>query len=171
MLKIKISLAVSLIIAFALISCAKSGGTTEEKIYDEIQKSVHIDASGGTLVSSSDTHGGFHGDGMSYAEISFSNGGISENLPVDGTWKPLPLSENLAVLVYGNGQAGPYLKNESGEAVFPSVKNGFYCFIDRQSEKTDPYSDDDVLERASINITIAVYDADTDTLYYSKFDT
>ncbi len=42
---------------------------------------------------------------------------------------------------------------------------------DRYHDSTDPYDDSNVLARASFNFTIALYDAETDILYYCEFDT
>ena len=46
--------------------------------------------------------------------------------------------------------------------------NGFYRLIDRHSDAGDGQN---LLERASLNVTLAVYDADSDTLYFCEMDT
>ena len=38
---------------------------------EEISRALHIDVSAGEEISSSDTHGGFHGDGISALPCSF----------------------------------------------------------------------------------------------------
>ena len=48
------------------------------------------------------------------------------------------------------------------------IANGFYRLIDRHSDAGDGQN---LLERASLNVTLAVYDADSDTLYFCEMDT
>jgi len=44
-------------------------------------------------------------------------------------------------------------------------------FVDRHSESKDIHSDIDLFSRHSFNFTIALYDVDSNTLYYYEFDT
>ena len=57
---------------------------------------------------------------------------------------------------------GPYL----GDIELPEIQNGYYRLIDRQEEKGT-----DILERASFNFTLGIYDMDTKTLYFCEVDT
>lgn len=41
----------------------------------------------------------------------------------------------------------------------------------RHSESTDHFDDTNVLDRHSFNFVIAIFDTDTNRLYYSRFDT
>ena len=67
---------------------------------------------------------------------------------------------------------GPYITNDDGNALAPKVENGYYFFMDRQTdEDEDIYDDSSVLGRSSYNFTVAVYDTDTDTMHYFKLDT
>ena len=43
--------------------------------------------------------------------------------------------------------------------------------MDRSSESTDNTDDSMLLSRYSFNFTIAIYDTDTDILYYFEYDT
>ena len=52
-----------------------------------------------------------------------------------------------------------------------SLKEGYYFIYDRHSESTEPFDSTEILERASLNFTAAIYDADTDRLYYVEVDT
>ena len=84
------------------------------------------------------------------------------------------MTENLTALVYGlkdeTSSIDPYI-SEDGEALFPKVENGYYYFYDRHSESKDHFDDTNVLSRHSFNFVIAIFDTDTNRLYYSKFDT
>lgn len=50
-------------------------------------------------------------------------------------------------------------------SLLPGIANGFYRLIDRHSDAGDGQN---LLERASLNVTLAVYDADSDTLYFCE---
>ena len=49
--------------------------------------------------------------------------------------------------------------------------SGWYYFYDRHTESLNRNDPSDILERSSFNFDIAIYDADTDTLYYISIDT
>ena len=49
----------------------------------------------------------------------------------------------------------------------PEIRAGFYRLIDRHAQAGET----DLLGRASLNFTLALYDTDTDTLYYFEMDT
>ena len=139
-----------------------------------VSDALGIDALGGTLEASVDSYGGFRGDGMLFAQIAYPDDRILHQIEVDPTWKELPLSEVVEVLTRGvsdeTGQYGPYL-TDTGAALFPQVENGYFYFRDRHDQSADPTDDSQVLKRASINVTVAIYDADSRTLYYGELDT
>ena len=56
----------------------------------------------------------------------------------------------------------------AGDPLLPGIANGFYRLIDRHSDAGDGQN---LLERASLNVTLAVCDADSDTLYFCEMDT
>lgn len=132
-----------------------SSVSEEERRLSRMGKELGIDLSAGTLVSFEDDHGGFHGDGTTYAEIDL-NGPVEGLAEVPG-WRPLALSEN----------AERAIRLCWTEAVLPGI--GFYYLFDRQSE--NPYDDTDLHDRYSWNFTIAVYDSGSDWLYYYQLDT
>lgn len=158
-----------LLVIFSLVGCGKKG------IQSDISESLGIDVSKGTILTDSNSHGGFHGDGMLFQQISFEDSKLSNEIKDNDGWNPMPLSQNMEALVYGIEEAtssiGPYLIDESGDTIIPDVQNGYYYFYDRHSESKDPYSDKDILDRASFNFTLALYDSDNHVLYYVEFDT
>lgn len=124
-----------------------------------------------TVVAESDTHGGFHGDGA-YSLILDCAGNRGKAWELLQGWQPLPLSENLALLLYGGEKDGTsYAYGLAEEAHLPRVEHGFYCFYDRHSESTDPSVDTHLLDRGSFNFSLAIYDSDADRLYYFEYDT
>ena len=66
MKKVVFSLTV-LFVLFAFAACSS------ESVQDTVSAELGIDVSGGEELSVSDTHGGFHGDGVSSIALSFSN--------------------------------------------------------------------------------------------------
>lgn len=149
-------LALTLAVLAALYGLFGCAGVSEgERKLSRIGKELGIDLSAGTLVGFEDDHGGFHGDGTTYAEIDLDK-------PVEGLaeapgWRPLPLSEN----------AERAVRLCQTEAVLPG--KGFYYLYDSQSE--NPYDDTDLHDRYSWNFIIAVYDDQASRLYYYQLDT
>jgi len=154
------------------MSACKSKDSTKH-----ISKTLGVDVSKGTLVKDMDSHGGFHGDGMSFIEITFSDTDqdLVEQIKSNGGWNGLPLTENLSAAVYGkerdNRIMGPLITNDEYEQLFPVVENGYYFFYDRHTDSKDNKDDTDLFNRYSYNFTIAIYDIDTRALYYYKLDT
>ena len=157
-----------LLMIFSLVGCGK------KDIQSDISESLGIDVRG-TVLMDSDSHGGFHGDGMLFQQISFEDSKLTDEIKDNDGWKPMPLSQNMEALVYGievdTSSIGPYLTDESGDTIIPDIQNGYYYFYDRHSESKDPFSDKDILNRASFNFTLALYDSDNHVLYYVEFDT
>lgn len=116
-----------------------------------------------TVVAEDDTHGGFLGDGAYYLILDCSEKAEQAKLLVKD-WKELPLTANLQVAMYGS-------YDFAEEAHWPTVNNGVYKFVDRHSEAVDKSDDTNLLSRYSFNFSIAVYDLDTNTLYYYELDT
>lgn len=116
-----------------------------------------------------DTHGGFHGDGDHYLILDCSSDPDKAKIIVQ-EWKPLPLSENLELIMFGGTKNGvSYGFDLAKNAHLPEIQNGYYRFEDKQSK--DPSDDSGLLGRVSFNFRLAVYDLDTNKLYYFEFDT
>lgn len=171
--RIKTLLAALLALAAALaLTACQPSGAVQEAAY-----TLGLDLSAGWVASSADTHGGFQGDGIEYVEVAFSDNALLDQLEQSAVWMPLPLPEPLYIIAYGahtqDGFAGPYLcrPDSGGEPLLPFIDNGYYYFEDRHAQSTAAYDANDVLDRASFNFTLAIYDADAKTLYYCKYDT
>ena len=119
---------------------------------ENVKKSMFgVDVSGGAVKVDSDTHGGFHGDGERFLVLDFYDGSVRE--AVSELWQPLPANEEIAALIWGTEEnSGRYI-----DADIPKIETGWYFF-----EDTGP--------AYGFNFTFAVYDADTDRLYYVKRD-
>ena len=127
--------------------------------------------SGYRVIEEEDTHGGFLGDGHYYLILDCSQD-AERARSVIREWEPLPLSHNLNLMMYGgeeNGRSYSFFCAE--EAHWPNVAHGFYRFMDRHPEAEDPSDDSALLGRPSFNFSVAVYDTDSDILYYYELDT
>lgn len=105
------------VMLFTLTACGGEDPT------EKISQTLSIDVSAGEELSSSDTHGGFHGDGISCVALQFSGSQVADAIAASAAWVPLPLDETAQVLAYGVFRetadgisgAGPYLTD--GEAI------------------------------------------------------
>lgn len=155
MMRSAVSLALALMIALYGASCVE-GGTTE----DWIMARTGVDIGPLILIQSTDTHGGFLFDGGSLDVFECDR---AEFEAIEGDWRPLPLSDNLRDAVYG-----AYRDPQVG---VPRIKNGKYMFFDRHAEATDPSDDGMLLTRASVNMSLFIYDTVAARLYYYEYDT
>ena len=147
----------------ALSSC----GLTE----DALSKHFDFKTSDFTILEEKDTHGGFHGDGSYYLILDCSQNADKARSIVEN-WTTLPLSENLHVVMYGGEKNGiNYGYNFAEDAHWSTIENGVYKFVDRHSESKNNSDDSEILDRYSFNFSIAVYDLDSDILYYFEMDT
>ena len=177
--KIIISILISLLVIIIILAALGIGTffslkNNDNKPLFDISEMIGIEIldEDMNMINHIETHGGFHGDGTTFYSMEItSNDTVDE---IKSEWKELPLTENLTALVYGledeTSSIGPYI-SEDGEALFPKVENGYYYFYDRHSESKDHFDDTNVLARPSFNFVIAIFDTDTNRLYYSKFDT
>lgn len=122
------------------------------------------------VINEFDTHGGFHGDGSYYLILDCSEN-KNEALDKIKGWKKLPLSENLELIMYGGEKNGvTYGHKLAQEAHIPQIENGYYIFEDRNSESIDSTNDTKLFDRYSFNFSLAIYDCDSDKMYYFAFD-
>ena len=146
---------IGFVVAYALSGC---GGASEKgRELSRIGKELGVDLSSGTLIRFEDSHGGFHGDGLTTAEVELD--GAAVGLTDAQGRKPLPMSENAA-------KAVRLCKGENA-----LVEQGWYYLYDCHSENEDPYDDTGLHSRCSWNFTMAVYDSRKGRLYFYKLDT
>lgn len=143
----------------ALAALLLLAGCAVQDVHSQISQELGIDVSGGTMVSSYDTHGGWLGDGTSFFAIQFENGAVLEEIKISLEWSEFPLDATVQALV-------SMLNDNEGHPIVPEIQNGYYLLIDRQNDATE-----DILHRYSFNFTLGLYDTDTNTLYFCKLDT
>ena len=138
---------------------------------EDISLILGADVSAAKVISGSDSHGGFHGDGERYMEFRFEDDTFENTIKKDNTWHALPVKDDsIEALLYGKTMGsvayGPYLQSE-----MPHIEEGYYFFYDRHEESADPFDPSNVLGRASMNFKVALYDTEKDILYFAELDT
>ena len=96
---------------------------------------------------------------------------ISRQIVSLESWQKLPLSENVHLIIYGGERtmwSMHIILQRNLEFLMLKTVIGF---SDRHNKSTSPEKDVDLFERRSFNFTLAIYDIDTNTLYYFELDT
>ena len=112
-----------------------------------------------------DTHGGFHGDGEATLRVYFSDKQAERfvnKINQNNHWGKLPMPEILQRRLHNAIDK---------EMVIPDIENGYWFFVDRHTEATDKYNYNDMFSRSSLNFSVAVFDADSNILYFYALDT
>ena len=155
---------VLLLTCLLLTGCGKDSRASKAL---EIADSLGIRES--ILLTLEDSHGGFHGDGDTF--VVFQAPGFQPGKD----WKEFPLPENLSIALWGGTlgdmQWASLLTDDSGEPIMPELETGYYYFCDRHSKSTDSSDASSLLDRSSFNFTLAVYDPDSEKVYYFEKDT
>ncbi len=113
-----------------------------------------------------DTHGGFHGDGESIDKIylnDFQAKIFLKQINENKNWRKLPVTSGLYTRVISN--------LDDFKITIPEIENGCWFFLDRNSEAINKYDEKAIYDRYSYNYTVAIYDTDTNILYYYELDT
>ncbi len=166
---------ITLVISISSAACNLSGEVEAPKNY--ISENLGIDVSWGEVITNTRNHCP-NGDGTTYIFVKFSDDSITEQIDGNNLWCTFPLNDTVETLVYGKTSNGdfengdfdiaPYFTSENGEALLPKISHGYYRLIDRQTNTED--KEKDILERYSLNITLAIYDSDTNILYFCEYD-
>ena len=130
-----------------LIGCSfpfGNGGTI-----DEVSEHLELYLDGAMVLSEWDTHGGFHGDGEAFAKILCKD---SFEKSLNSRWRALPLTGEAYQYFYEWG--GVFEHPETGGKVIPEVENGYWYFK----------------STGQMNWIFALYDCNSDILYFYKFD-
>ena len=127
-----------------------------------------VNLSNGAVLQNVDTHSGFRNDGLYALTLEFGGAYGADaaiQIAANDQWRPLPMTDPL------REAAETLLLGEDGERYIPEVETGYYFFLDRHSQATTPDDDSDLFSRSSFNFTLAVYDTQTNRLYYCVLDT
>lgn len=114
-----------------------------------------------------DTHGGFHGDGITLAQAELGDKDISNIINKSKTkWKQAPISVERQLLIYGSSSDGSRTIPNTDDSRIPIIKNGYWIFKDRASKEYKERFPDARIG----NYSLGAIDLDTKTFYYLKFD-
>lgn len=115
---------------------------------------------------STDTHGGFLGDGTTYIQIRFPEGGaVLEQIEADPDWIALPMPWEVRMLAR-------YV--EGWDVLLPTdeeLGEGYWFFLDRHSEAVDRRDYSAARQRFSVNFILAFYSIGEETLCFCQVDT
>lgn len=120
------------------------------------------------IVQKIDNHSGFFGDGDYFAKIKCTNINYDK---LSKHWKKLPLSNQLIEATNIDICDSKGCFNIYEKYNIPNITNGYYYFLDRNSESKDKYDDTYLNNRHSHNYTLALLDKDTNIIYYYELDT
>lgn len=126
----------------------------------------------GEITSYLDTHGGFHGDGDTYAVMQLNEeqgSAFAAKAAQQDGWHRGAVSEPLSLVLYG-GERDGVCYGRCGHDL-PQTDRGLWYFRDRSDESQAPYSDQALLTRSAQNFTFALYDPQGCTLYVYQLDT
>ncbi len=129
---------------------------------------VGLDLKDAELLRQDGHPAGFLGDReefRTYRLTEESRAGADEVIANSKYWHRLPLSENCRRITQR------LALDDDHEPYFPEVTDGWYFFLDRHDQATDPADDTDVYLRGSWNLTMAVYDPATGSLHYYFLNT
>ena len=156
------------ILLLILLLCLSACADSEQSM---ISRETGVDVSAGRIERSEDNHGGFHGDGETLVILKFSaeEGAALERQMLDAGWKSLPLSGRLSGFIYGENFG--LLLSEDGAHTIPDISAGYYWFYDRHDESTDRQDDTQLMNRYSMNFSLALYDSEQSRLYFYVLDT
>ena len=100
-------------------------------------------------------------DGVTAVSMKLRGSLLSE-VERGARWRKLPLHENINT---------DWFEDEEGNALISQVQNGYYLFIDRYRETGDIYDPSQSSPLKTLNYTVAIWDQDTNILYYFEIDT
>lgn len=121
-----------------------------------------------------DTHGGFHGDGSAWFVYAFDESQaekLEEEISASPDWRSLPMTKTSERFLFGGEDDGVLYAAHAGASVFVLPQTGYWFILDEQAEEAQQYSDAHFLDRHSINVKFAVYDADRRELLFYELDT
>lgn len=133
----------------------------------KISSIIEIEVPITAKIERQDTHGGMVMDGETLARVYFTDEQakkVLNEIKNNKHWRELPIMERL--------QEG-IIFNIDKSMEFPIVENGYWFYLDRHTEANDIYDEYERYEekRSSTNFSVAVFDSDSNILYYYALDT
>ena len=147
-----------------IVSLFIFGNSTKDYLFykNKIGSSLPNDS---VVISETDSHGGFHGDGEYYSQIQLTKNGLQEfEKSIDGLdgWKKDSLPNDIQLLLSGSNLS---------KKLPSTINNGIYYINDRFEKQYPKQKNTNILHRAAFNFTVAILDIDTMKLYIYELDT
>lgn len=119
-----------------------------------------------------DSHGGFHGDGVTLAKVRLNDKDMNKLVKsIQDSWNKTPITENIKLEFYGGKKDNMnYGSKLAKDLEMPEIKNGYWIFIDRHNQDREFTKGENLYPRYSANYSFGLVDVDTNILYYIKFD-
>lgn len=156
-----------LIMALSLSFFLSFGCTNVEKKEKTLDAEFGFSQEDFTVVEEYDTHA-WMGDGRYYLTLDCSNN-VDKANEVVKDWQKLPFTEDIKLIMYGDVQHGSFYERKDSNTKFPEIENGSYMVVNRHNGG-EAEQVDDLPYMSSNNFTIAVYDSDTNKMYYFEYD-
>ncbi len=121
-----------------------------------------------------DTHGGFHGDGSAWFVYAFAEAQaekLEKEIAALPIWRSLPMSRTSECFLFGGEKDSVQYAAHAGTSGFSMPRKGYWFVVDEQAEEAQRHSDEGFLNRHSINVKFAVYDAEKNALLFYELDT
>ena len=131
-----------------------------------ISDRLNVNLEGCTIITESDTHGGFLGDGEYFAKMSCSK---EEAKTIKSKWKDLPLREDIEEVLEMSRCDDESCKDAYDKYDIPSIAQGYYYLLDRHSESKN--GDTDLNGRSSYNFSLGIFDSENNIVYVYELDT
>jgi len=166
-LKVCVCISLTLVSIFTMIICASCVYSAIDMFSnDEESEYLGFKSSEFNVVENYNDQA-FFGDGTIFKVFDCSKN-TEKSLKLVKDWKPLPLSQNLNIYIYGNETDDENNRSSSipKEITWPNIENGVYKFYDLHSESTNPLDDSELFSRNSFDFCIGLYDLDTNRFYY-----
>lgn len=141
----------------------------EWQIPRSISRELDLNVRGSRLLSHTDTHGGFHGDGETLTVLELTENqarAVEETLPLRTDWHPMTTQEL-------NERALFMLLETQSElpCPLPDPEVCWYWVYDRHREATDTGDVSSIFGRNSLNFDFALYDPANGWLWFFALDT
>ena len=156
-----------------ILSCFLTG-CFSTSISKEISNSLAIQLPSESEINYEDDHGGFHGDGVTVANVQFEEDEaetILSQIQNNKDWKPAPLSENIELEFYGGEKNDVYYISDLAEKNnMPEIIDGYWIFIDRYDGEDRITEGEELFSESAKNYTAGIYDSKNKKLYYFEYD-
>jgi len=141
-----------------------------------ISHDLNLDVTAGEVISDYDKRG-YRKERRSCIILKFrEDDKLLAEIKKSDHWRGLPFDPITSIVLYRDktkpDNPSPYLTDDNGKPLVPTITEGYYTLIDRQIEATKNLydSEDEDLKFASLNLTIGIYDTKNHLLYYCVLD-